>query len=336
MPRLTAEQRLRIVTLHDEANFEVSQLARDFGVARSTVQRLLAKHRATATTDDRPRPGKPRISTERQDRILIRMSSANPTQVARELRQRWQTEHGVAASTSTVKQRLVDRGLIGRIVVKKPLLSQRHRQTRLQWARERANWTVEQWRRVVFSDESPVHLVATRQRRYVRRRGGAALQLQNVRPTVHSSGGSIMIWGAIRHAGPNTLARVVGRLNAQAYIDLLRNNLLPMNLPNRNQLFQQDNATCHSARTTLRFLEDNHVETLPWPPQSPDLNCIENLWSYVQQQVDQRPVQGLDGLWAAVQDVWQQMPQELVDNLIDSMPRRIEAVINARGGPTKY
>jgi transposase-like protein len=334
---LSHDERVRIVALHNEANVTVTQLARDFDVNRRTVQRLLQKHQATHSVDDLPRSGRPTVSTLRDDRALVRMSSANPQQVSRQLRQRWHHEHGVQASVDTVKRRLRSVGLMGRIAVKKPLLTERHRIARLAWARERQHWTVEEWRNVVFTDESPIHLVATCQRRYVRRRGGTALQRQHIRPTVHSGGGGIQVWGAFSLAnGRLPLVRVYGRLNGQAFIELLRENILPADFPGNGLTLQQDNATCHTARVTQQFLNDHHIAVLPWPAQSPDLNPIENVWSHLQHEVDEVRVNGLQGLWATTQRVWNEMPADLLATLVESMPRRLEAVIAARGGSTKY
>ena len=336
MPRLTHDQRLQIVTLHNHGGHSVDQLSTNFNCDRRTVQRLLAKFRHTQSVDDRHRAARPSVSTERENCALIRMSSSNPRLVARQLKQRWRTEHGVEASVSTVKSRLRDAGLFGRIAVKKPLLTARHRRTRLEFAQEHRDWTVEQWSRCLFSDESPIHLVASHQQRYVRRRGGTALRQQHIRPTVHSSSGKLMVWGAFSLNGGRPLARICGNLNAASYQDILRDHLLPLNLPQNGLIFQQDNATCHSARTTLRFLEDNNVDVMRWPPQSPDLNPIENLWGYLQQRLDRLEVRTMDELWAAAEREWRGIPQDVITNLVESMPARMALVIAARGGSTRY
>lgn len=336
MPRLTHDQRIRIVTLHDEAGRTIQQLTVQFRVDRRTVQRLLRKHRETQSVDDRLHPGRARKTTVREDRVLIRMSAGNPRQVARELRQRWNVEHGVDASLSTVKDRLNKGGLPGRIARKKPLLTQRHRQARLEWARQHRNWTVEQWNNCYFSDESPLHLVQASQRRYVRRRSGTAMHPQHIRPTVHSSSGKMDVWGAFSRHGVRPLVRYRGNLNAEAYTNILNENLVPLNLQAAGKVFQQDNATCHTARTTQRFLAEHHIEVIPWPAQSPDLSPIENLWAHIQREVDAMPVNGFDGLWAAAQEVWQNIPDQLIANLISSMPRRCQLVIDALGGSIKY
>lgn len=336
MPRLTHDQRVQIIALHDEAGHSVQQLMRSFNCDRRTIQRLLAKHKATASVDDRPRQSRGRVSTEREDRTLVRLSSQNPRLVARQLQQTWSQHHGVHGSLTTVKRRLRSAGLYGRVAVKKPLLSARHRQRRLLWAQDHLNWTLDQWSLVCFSDESPIHYVAAAQQRYVRRRGGTAMHHQHIRPTVHSSTGKLQVWGCFTQYGHRVLVRIDERLNAAAYQDILREHLLPLELAENGMVFQQDNATCHSAATTARFLEENDVEVMPWPAQSPDLAPIENLWGYLQHRLDQREIHSMNELWLAAQEEWHSIPQEVVDNVVNSMPRRLQLCIDARGNPTRY
>ncbi len=82
-----------------------------------------------------------------------------------------------------------------------------------------------------------------------------------------------------------------------------------------------------------------HLPTLPkvdWPANSPDLNPIENLWGIIKRKMRSKRPKNADELKATVKETWASIPHQQCHKLITSMPRRIEAVIKAKGAPTKY
>ncbi len=96
-------------------------------------------------------------------------------------------------------------------------------------------------------------------------------------------------------------------------------------------IFQQDLAPAHTAKGTKSWFSDHGVTVLDWPANSPDLNPIENLWSIVKRKMrDTRP-NNADELKATVKEIWASIPPHQCHKLITSMPRRIEAVIKAKG-----
>ncbi len=87
------------------------------------------------------------------------------------------------------------------------------------------------------------------------------------------------------------------------------------------------------------FLEhDNEFTLLKWPPQSPDLNPIEHLWDVVEREIRIMDVQptNLQQLRDAIMSIWTKISEECLQHLVESMPRRIKAVLKAKGGPTQY
>ena len=108
------------------------------------------------------------------------------------------------------------------------------------------------------------------------------------------------------------------------------------NLP--RGMFQQDNARPHTARATVQFLNQNGINILDWPSFSPDLSPIEHLWDELGLAVRKRnpPPQNVQQLRHALIQEWGNLPQHVINNLVQSMRRRIQACINAKGGHTKY
>ncbi|GFX10066.1 DDE_3 domain-containing protein [Trichonephila clavipes] len=97
-------------------------------------------------------------------------------------------------------------------------------------------------------------------------------------------------------------------------------------------IYQQDNARPHTARLSQQCLQGYDV--LPWPARSPDLSPIEHVWDALGRQL--QPSRDKGELTAQMQRLWQDLPQGVISDLIESTPRRISACIAARGGFTTY
>ena len=101
---------------------------------------------------------------------------------------------------------------------------------------------------------------------------------------------------------------------------------------------QEDNAPWHKAKTVRAFLEKQKIKILSWPPQSPDLTPIENLWKQIKGRIghrEHRP-KNIKEMVQALREVWPQIKPESLLILNNSMPRRLDAVIKNKGGSTKY
>ena len=109
-------------------------------------------------------------------------------------------------------------------------------------------------------------------------------------------------------------------------------------LDREHVIFQQDNDPKHPARIVRQWLQNQAIETLVWPSQSPDINPIEHLWAHLKKKLYEYPEapRGLLELWDRVQDQWNKIDPETCANLVDSMPTRIEVVIKAKGKWTRY
>jgi transposase len=109
--------------------------------------------------------------------------------------------------------------------------------------------------------------------------------------------------------------------------------------------FMQDNAPIHTAKKVIKWLEDNGIPTIDWPPYSPDLNPIEYIWARMKEWIHQHypnlrdmgdSQEALDKLARVIVEAWEAIPQDAVDHLIRSMDYRVNAVLAAEGWHTKY
>ncbi|GFV51736.1 uncharacterized protein TNCV_1320921 [Trichonephila clavipes] len=122
------------------------------------------------------------------------------------------------------------------------------------------------------------------------------------------------------------------------YKDVLQNRLIPQLeewFPNEEPyIFMQDGALCHTARSIKAFLAEQNIPLLDWPGNSPDMNLIENVWELMKREVTKDVITNKTQLLKRIIHVWNHHPQmqETVQPCIDSMPRRIEALIAAKGG----
>ena len=133
-----------------------------------------------------------------------------------------------------------------------------------------------------------------------------------------------------------------GTLNAERYLALLKEQLPAVirqhGLQKSRLEFQQDNASPHTARFVYQWFIEEGITLMKWPAHSPDLNPIENLWALLKKRVGARArdSDGVFDLWALIEEEWGKITINECRKLVHSMPDRIQAVIKARGGYTKY
>ena len=151
-----------------------------------------------------------------------------------------------------------------------------------------------------------------------------------------------MIWGCINWKGIEFACRIEGRMNGELYEEILKDELMNSldwychNV--KNIIFQQDNDSKHTCKRVQKWFDTQGIKVLQWPAQSPDLNPIEHLWFYLKKRVrdNKKPAEGKKELWERTQIEWEKISKEKCQELIESMPRRIAAVLKAKGGYTRY
>ncbi len=188
---------------------------------------------------------------------------------------------------------------------------------------EKKNWTVAQWSKVLFSDESKFSISFGNQGPRVWKKSGEAQNPCCLKSSVKFLK-SVMIWAAMSSAGVGTLCFLKSTVNAAIYQEILEHFMLPSAdklYGDADFIFQQDLAPAHTAKGTKSWFNDHGVTVLDWPANSPDLNPIENLWGIVKRKMrDTRP-NNADDLKATVKETWAPIPPQQCHKLITSMPR---------------
>jgi transposase len=172
-------------------------IGRQMGYHYTVVSRLVRKHTQINNVKDLPRSGRPRLTSDRDERALQRLVRRMPFATSLILKQHWVSSRRV--STKTVRNHLKSAGLNSRRVIKRPLLADRHRRTRLAWCLARRGLNLETWRKIHWSDESRFLLHVTDGRMRVWRHKNTTYAPSNIQPTVPSGGDSVMVWGCISH-----------------------------------------------------------------------------------------------------------------------------------------
>ena len=162
---------------------------------------------------------------------------------------------------------------------------------------------------------------------------------ENTIPTVKHGGGSIMLWGCFSAAGTGWLVRIKGQMNVAKYREILYENQLESTRDLRlgwRFTFQQDNDPKHTAKTTWEWLRYKSLNVIEWPSQSPDLNPIKHFWRDLKIALQRRSPSNLTELESFCREEWEKLPKYKCAKLVASYPRRLEAVIAAKGASTKY
>ncbi len=149
-----------------------------------------------------------------------------------------------------------------------------------------------------------------------------------------------MVWGCMTSKGIGYLTKIDGGLDSAMYCDILKGELRQTIefYGLEDFVFQHDNDPKHTARVTQACIAENNLEVLQWPAQSPDLNPIEYMWHVLKQKLGDHELMptSMHELWLRVQHEWESINVDDCMKLIETMPKRLEAVMKAKGGNTKY
>jgi DDE superfamily endonuclease len=201
---------------------------------------------------------------------------------------------------------------------------------------------VDDWSRVIWSDETKINRFTSDGHLWCWIRDGEQMQSKHVKQTFKHGGGNIKIWSCITFHGVGWLTKIDNILDKELYQKILEDELFDTikdyQLQEEKVIFQHDNDPKHTAQSVQQWLSSQKFSVMKWPAQSPDLNPIENMWAILKMRLNQfdRAPKGMSELFECVTDIWYNITAEECQKVIESMPKRCQEVIKAKGGWTHY
>ena len=286
-----------------KAGLSHNAITAQLGISKSAVSKILSRHARVGHTRVKPRSGRPAKFTRHVKLLMRRSINSDPHQTANDLKRNVPDLQEV--HVSSVKRVLNDIGYQARKPRRMPMMTKAHLRKRLQFCHRTKDWTVQQWSEVMWSDES-IFLLFQSPNSFVRRPPNSDPTDPKFTVPCVKHPGSLMVWACMCFNGRGGLYFLPcnSKMNSQTYIGVLDSHLLPFMSIRNTKIFMQDGAPCHTAKATKEWLRQHNIQVLEWPPNSPDLNPIENLWSIMKAKVAAMKIKSTAELRQVLTRVW--------------------------------
>ena len=242
-------------------------------------------------------------------------------------------------SRTTLRRFLDKNSIVKKKSVLKPILSELTKKKRMDFVKKWLKNGKSELGNVIWSDETTVksHPNTRRESAYVNEKDPPLFQAK-----VHSGGISQMFWGCVSERGTGPLITIDGTMDQKLYLEVLQNHFIP-ELKAAEALggswsLMHDNAPCHKAKSIKSFLAAEGVDMIEWPPYSPDMNPIENIWAWMKTKLaNDYPVSTTAEMMSVnFLEIWDSITPDMCARFCGKYEKRLIAVKNAKGGETKY
>ncbi|KRH92227.1 transposase, partial [Pseudoloma neurophilia] len=260
-------------------------------VPKSTVSRILKEIRDRKTPLRKEGSGRPKKIDSKQLQVLLDITNENKNTSFESISEKFLEKTEVSVCKTTARKYLKDEGIHSRIARIKPRMKQAQAAMRLYISTIYLGHDADYWNRVLFSDEVIFEINPSTRVKRVLRKNGTAFQKDHITTKDKFKIQRIIVWTSFSSNGVGRLHFQRTSINSGGYIQILANNLFEtvkeLDMAN-DWIFQHDNASPHTAKITKKWLSDHHVTMLPWAPNSPDLNPIENLFADVKKEFNKQ------------------------------------------------
>lgn len=182
----------KLIINHHKNGYGYKKIAEMVQLTKNTVATIVKKYKKIGTVEHQKGQGRKKKTSHVVDRAIINKVRGNRKLSAPKIAAQIENEYGIKMKAQTVRNRLNDKGYKGHVAVKKPWLSSKNIKKRLSWANDHSSWSIEEWKRVLWSDESRICLFGSDGLIRSWRKPGERLFKDNLRPTVKHGGGDLV------------------------------------------------------------------------------------------------------------------------------------------------
>ena len=334
--QLNSNERSQIVALLDEGISPT--IARKFQVAKSTISRVKSKYKEYETFDHLGGNGRPLKLTSDVVNLIKIENLKNNKKSLRKISKSLSNTSEVNISHASVRKALNFSNLFAYSPIKKPLLTEKNKNLRYDFSKMVLKMEKRQIKKIIFSDESKFNLMYSDGKLSVWREPGKGLNPENITPTKKFGGGSVMVWGCFSYKGVGKFVFIDGIIDGDYYVSILSDNLKSSarKMKLSDFIFQQDNDPKHKCKLASEFFQEENINLLTWPAQSPDMNPIENLWGIVKTRVAELEPTNIAELKTAIMQAWKSITKKTTKSLVNSFKKRALCLFKAKGGHINY
>ncbi len=280
------------------------------------MAKIIQRFNRTASTQNRSRHGRPKKLSARAQRLIQWLCLGNRRMSAASIAAEFEGVGGQPVSAQTIRHTLHQIGLHGCRPGRKPLLKMMHKKARKQIAEDKQTKDMDYWNHVLWYDGTNKTNTSV-----------SCLQSSMVVGVSWSVAAWVLpgSYSSLREPWIPTYTVT----DMQSMIPLLRRL-------GRRAVFKHDNDPKHTSKTTTALLKKLRVKGMDWPSMSPDLNPIEHLWGILKRKVEERKVSNIHQLRDVFMEEWKRTPVATCESLVNSMAKRVKAVLENNGGHTKY
>jgi transposase len=310
-------------------------------ISKGTITKILNKFEETKDVKNKKRSGRPMLFNHREVRKIVKAVEKKRTTTATDI-SNMASLNVHSASKQTIRRLLNEAALFASTYTRQSI-SQVNQLKRVTFAQDCLKKGEDFWSIILFSDESDI-FPSRCGKTYVRRYLKEGIEIADAQKHWHDPR-TIKCWGIISSDGVGPLIRYFGTIDTDNYITLLETYLL-QHFPalrgtstRRGQwIWQQDNAPGHKALRTANCLQKNCIKKLNWPPESPDLNIIENVWAFLKDELFliNNQLQDADDVWREAKKIWYEKVNKLIPKLYRSWPKRLQECIDGQGKMIRY